>query len=182
MKQETLKSAMFHGAIVGLIFVTNSLVAYLFGYNEFKPLAETSVFSVLSYLILIIGIVAAQRDYRDNTLSGTISYRQGLWYAILVGISISVFHSAYKIVLLKYFDAETLQQILDFMEYNFISAGLPQNEIKEVMQLTNKTLALSFMFAGMVNFAIITFCIALFSSFKIKRTAPNNDNDNKKIE
>ena len=65
-----------YGLYVGLVLVIYSMVLQLTG------LALNSTLSYLSYVILIVGIVLAHREYKQEG-DGTLSFGQGITIGVI---------------------------------------------------------------------------------------------------
>jgi len=174
MDNEMLKSSMYHGAMVGAGIIIFSILAFVFGYDEFSPNEKFNFLSLIPYFIIIFGIILGQKNFRDKILDGKITYGKSVGYGVLVAIFASILHSFYLIIFLKYIEPATLQLIFDITEQNFINSGMSSTEIKEVMTLSKKFILPSLIFGIAINYGIFGLIISLFSSIKIKNVKVNS--------
>ena len=66
MKNIFFKSAMIHGAIIGVLLIVYSLALYLLEVDLYSPDSSYKFLSYFSYIIIAVGIAISIRFYRER--------------------------------------------------------------------------------------------------------------------
>ncbi len=161
------KSAMTYGLYLALAVILYSVVLYVIGENLNKTLGA------LTYIIVAIGILLCQLDYRNKILGGSISYSKALGLGVIVMIFAGLLNSVYTVVIIK-IDPTILDQIQIMQEEAMMRKGISDDQIEmasDMMKAFQKPGFIAVM--GMLSFAFMGFIISLITSIFVKKNNPD---------
>lgn len=182
MNKEMLKSAMTHGAIIGAILISYSVILYIAGYNQFNPSKQFNILGMIPNLLMIAGIVWAQINFRDKVLNGNITYGKSLGYGTFLGVFFGILQTFYLIIFMLFIDTDVLQYIYDVSEQAMIEQGLSTADIDTAMAATKKMTLPMMMIGGVIGTTFTSFVVSLVSSAFVKKVTDPFKNDMKNIE
>lgn len=124
------KNAMTSGLIVGILQSTLILVVHLIGVDIIKPPFSITL---LSYIIVIGGIMYGTRKFRDESLDGVISYSKALGFGVLVCVFAGIIYGIYMIMHMHFIDTEYLTKFMSAAEEEYYKAGFSEKQIEDAM-------------------------------------------------
>jgi hypothetical protein len=126
------KTTMNYGLYMGLALVLTSVVFYVMG----KPFSE----GVLSYAIIIGGLIWGIRSFREELGEKGLSYGRALGFGTMISLFASLIYAFYTFVLYKIIDHGLLDKLLVFMEEKMLKTGSTENQIELIMNMYKKIL------------------------------------------
>jgi len=161
--------AMSYGLYMGLALILSAVIFYVMG----TPFSRVSTY--LSYAIVIAGITLAMRTYRDNHIEVGVTYGRLLGLGTLLSLFASLILAFFTFVLYKLIDKTLIDKLLSFMEEQFLSSGISDNQTDAIMPMYRKALtpltySLGLIFSTTANGFIFSLILAIF--FKKKSTDP----------
>jgi hypothetical protein len=174
MEQESpskLKSALNSGAVLGLILMVFTLITYVFG------MYENQLFSYLSWVVMIVGIVMATKKFRDEAGGGFISYGSALGYGILVSLFASLILAFTNYIYLGFVDDSFITFTLEQAERGMYESGQSDDQIEMAMSMTRKMVSpAGIAIWGVIGMTILGLIFSLIIAAFVKRE-PNSFDD-----
>jgi len=160
------KNALNWGVILGVALIIYSLLMW------FLDLSLERWVSWVSYIVIIGGIVVATKSYRDNVLSGAISYGQALGFGTLVVMFASIVAAIYTFAFMKFIDPEFIDKILLMTEEQLIEQGIPDEQIEMGIEMQKKFMTPTLMsLFTLPIYTFVGFIISLITSIFLKKKA-----------
>lgn len=163
------KDALKPSLILSLLLIIFSVIVYVFDLLTISLFAG-AIISLLSLIIIFIGLIFLIKSYRNNKLNGFITYGKAFSFGIILGLYSSVILSAYSITFTKVIDPNYEKNMIIKMqektEQFMIEKGVPDDmielQMEKMEQQTQKstTKKLVSNFAGNLIFSIIAALIA----------------------
>lgn len=130
-KNPLFRHTFLFGTLVGGVLISAAFVVYLKGLSvNFDPNLRS-----INLFLIVSGIFFGVKKYRDDELSGSISYGQALSAGILIIGFASMFYSIFLYVLIRYFDISILQDAIIFLEKGLHEMGYQQKDIDLLMEI-----------------------------------------------
>jgi len=128
-KPNILKRAMNYGAIVGFASIIYTVILYI------TDMLFNRGLSMISILILIIGIFYGTKVFRDKANEGFISYGQALTSGVLIAFFSAIITAFFSYLLYVAIDPDLIEKSFQFMEEKFIEQGkLTEDQIEMFME------------------------------------------------
>lgn len=155
-----IKSALHYGSLSGIAIVLFNMVLYVSGFNIFGQMG------LLGIWIPIVFLVMATRYHREHTLSGRMSYRQGLsigfattiFSVTLYALCFYLFGTIYETNLLDSYKSQALESL--HQGEHLLSEKMMDKAIESIDIMTMATLAFGEAFNKMIGGVIATLIIA----------------------
>ena len=164
------RTAMVYGLYLALVLTLFSVILYVSGL-----ILNTKV-GYISLVLMVVGIVLAQKYYRDKELNGTISYGQALGFGVAVMLFSGIITALYTIVLYTYVDPGLIQQAKTIQEEAMLQKGMSQDQIDATLSITSKFMTPGWMsIFGLLGSVISGTIVSLISSIFIKKVPDEND-------
>lgn len=153
-----LKSTINYGAMLGLALVIVTLLAWMFDIL-LKP-----GFSYVGYALIIIGIVLATINFRDQEQGGSITYGRALGVGFLTTLFAGIVISLFSYLLYTLIDPTLIEKTYAMMEEGYYDAGMTDDQIETAMNMVKRFSnppmmaligLLTYMFMGLV-FSLVT--------------------------
>jgi ABC-type multidrug transport system fused ATPase/permease subunit len=163
-KPSMLQHTMSWGAITGIILIVYSLILYLAHqtYNQ--------VLGLLSYILLIAGIIVGSIAYRDKILGGFISYKDAFLAGLLITIFAGILSSFFSFILIRFIDPGVIEQSIAQTEEKLINRGLSEDQIELAMEKSKEFIGSPLMvLVGLLSFAFIGTIISLITAAIVKK-------------
>lgn len=160
-KDSFSRSAMFYGAVVGVIIVAYTFVLYL------TDLSTNRAVGFVQWAIVIACIYMAVKRYRDESCNGFISYGKALGFGTLTIFFASLITGFFTYLLYAVIDPSLIDQILQVSEEAMLQQGLSDDEIDMALEMTKKFtsplfITLSTIFGMTFMGFIFTLIVAIF--------------------
>lgn len=123
MQNNTIKSSMINGLIMGGIFTFNFLIS----------LPKSSILALISLVITCVIVVLMYRmtiRFRDNECGGTITYGKSLSYIILTFFFGALIVAVVKFFYVQFIDKEFLDNLLQETYKVLESLKIPMDDEK----------------------------------------------------
>ena len=126
------RSAMFYGAIIGIILVFFTFIVYL------AKLSTNQFIGIVQWVIMIVAIYFSAKKYRDESLNGYISYGKALGFSTLTIFFASLIIGFFTYLLYAFIDPSLIDNILQVSEENMIAQGMDDDQIDMALEMTKK--------------------------------------------
>ncbi|MBW6460560.1 MAG: DUF4199 domain-containing protein [Bacteroidales bacterium] len=159
-----------YGVILALALIVFSLILFLL------ELQQKSWLAYLSYVILLIGIILAQINFRNKHLGGYIEYGKAFMIGLLTSLVVAIIMGIYTYVFFKYIDPGAMEEAMTLAEQKMMESGLSDMDIEQGMSMVRKFQApgIYTIFAVLGNF-IIGIVFSLITAIFIKKENPGFD-------
>ena len=153
MKNSFLQSAATNGLIIGLGLILLATIDYVAGFY-----GQNTAFSLLSFAVMIGGLIWAAISYRKKELGNYMSYGQAFSYSISVAVVYSILSVIFTLVLTRVIDPGYIDQVYTITEQKLYDAGnLTEEQIDMGMSVSRR-------FSGPIISSIMSFFSTLFIS------------------
>ena len=168
-----VRHAMKFGAIVGLGLTIFSLLLYAFGINQ-------NEFQYPSYLIMVVGLIAGIKRFRDLAMDGFISYGKALKTGTLIALFGAFIFNFYMYIFYKYIDASQLDLILEQVKIQMVNQGRSEEEMDLAMTMMEKFMTPGGMFiSGIFGYTLTGFIFSLIIAIFLKKENLSPEIENK---
>jgi hypothetical protein len=160
------RTALKYGILTSVAVIVYTTILYVSGLslNKWLPM--------LAYVILIIGIILAMKEFRDNN-KGFMGYGEGLGLGSLMSGVLGFIASMFSMFYVKFIDTTITAQILDKARADMEAQGLDDTQIDHYMELSQKFSSPGIMFAGGVFVYILAgFIFSLIIAAVLRREKP----------
>lgn len=155
-----------YGLITGLIMIVYGLILQLAG------LATNTWLSSISYVILIVMIVLAHKDFKEGG-DGFLSLGQGIGIGTLLSLVGGVLSSIFSYIYLKFVDDSMLKEIMDKQVEQFEKQGMDDAQIEQAMAIAGKFSSPEMILVfGILGITFFGFILALIVSLFTKKSNP----------
>jgi hypothetical protein len=156
-----------YGLLTGLVSVLISFALYAL------QLEQNAFLKFLTTIVLLLGIVLAQREYRQRN-AGFMSYGEGLRIGALVSVIVGVLGAAFVYVYTTLIDPDTMTRTMERARTELEAKGtMSDAQIDQAMALSAKftsgPIMLVFVIVGTLFFG---FLISLITSAFVKNPKP----------
>lgn len=164
---DTRKFAMNYGAVLGSFLVLISLLFWALSIKQ-----NTSAF-ILNSLIIIVFLIYAIIQFRDNINQGCISYSLSLKLGTSISFFSSVIMAFYTLVYITYLDPEYIAEILNMTEQSILqqSPEISDENLDGIMGIYSKLMQPHWlMIVGVLEGTFLGFLFSLILSSFLKKT------------
>ncbi len=171
---ETTGNAQVTPTSVGLRYgLLTALVSIIITFAINAAQLETSPLRYLTSIVLIIGIVLAQREFKARN-AGFMEYGQGLGVGVVLSAVVGLLSAAFTYVYTNFVDPEMMARTMEKVRTDMEAKGnLTDAQIDQAMTMSAKftsgPLMLVFIIVGSILIGLI---ISLISSAFIKNAKP----------
>lgn len=160
------RTALKYGILTSVAIIIYTTITNVSGQSQNKWLA------MLSYGIMIVGIVLALKEYRENN-KGYMSYGEGLGLGTLVSAILGFLASMFSMFYIKFIDTTISAQILEKARADMEAQGLDDAQIDNFMALSQKFSSPGIMFAaGVFGYLLTGFIFSLIIAAVLRRDKP----------
>ena len=170
MKNNFFQSAAMHGLIIGLALIVVSLLDWALGFY-----GTNGWFSILSFVVIAIGLVLFGKAYRDKEMGGYMSYGQAFGYSIVIIVIFVFAQTLFSLLLSHVIDPSYTDKALVLAEQKLLDTGLLSPEqIDKAMEMSRTpTVQIINFIVGIFSLIFMSAIIALITSIFVKRNNPN---------
>jgi len=163
LSQFTLK----YGIVTGLAIIVFSVIIYLLDVS----LETQRNIGYIAWVILIVGMIWAIKDFRNKVLNGFISYGKAFSVSFLTGLFAGILASVWQFILMKFIDPGLVQKILDASEEQLMNnPDITEEQLEMAMSMTEKfTTPAMISVWSLVAYVIIALIIGLIISIFMKK-------------
>jgi hypothetical protein len=167
-KDNTMKSAMTYGLILGLALIVLHVVQYIMG--VYKPPFWVSL---INYGAIIGIIVYGTIRFRDDELEGYISYGKALGFGVLMSLFASIIYGLYFFLLTNVIDPTYMESMWAMIEETYVEMGMSDDQIEAAMSIVKKFQSpLIMVFSSIFSFVFMGTIFALITSIFLKKEKP----------
>lgn len=160
------RTAVKYGILTSVAIIIYTTITNISGQSQNKWLA------MLSYGILIAGIILALKEFRENN-KGFMGYGEGLGLGSMVSAILGFFASMFSMFYIKFIDTTISAQILEKARADMEAQGLDDAQIDHYMELSQKFSSPGIMFAaGVFGYLFIGFIFSLIIAAVLRREKP----------
>jgi hypothetical protein len=161
-------SVAFRYAIIcSLITIVYNLLLYAIN------LSTNTWLSLINYLILLIIIFIAIKDYRDRDQVGFISFGKAFSVGILVALFVGIIFAIYYRIFVSYIDPHFIRDVMDKQVQNLEAKGYSQEQIDRGMVFANKFTSPIFNIIGtIISYCFFGLILSLIESAILKKDNP----------
>jgi Protein of unknown function (DUF4199) len=131
-KNSTLKSALTAGALLGIALIVFSLIIYFLGLSTNKYMGW------LTYVLIIVGIIYLQIQYRDKELNGSMSYGKALGFAVLSLLFATLISAVFTYIQVKFIDPGIIDKIMSMQEEQLTKRGMSADQMETAINMTKR--------------------------------------------
>lgn len=131
-KKSAFSTALKYAIITALAMFIYSIILYITG------LYLNNNINLLTYIIMLAGLVFAVKDRRDKDLGGFISFGEAFKTGFLFCMITGVIGVVFSLIMLNFIAPEMIDEILKKAESDMINQGLPDAQIEVAMEWTRK--------------------------------------------
>jgi len=158
------RSAMFYGAIIGVILVFFTFIVYL------AKISTNQFVGIVQWVIMIVALYFSAKKHRDENLNGYISYGKALGFSTLTIFFASLIIGFFTYLLYTYIDPSLIDKIMEVSEENMIAQGMSDEQIDMALEMTKKfTSPLFLTFSTIFGITFMGFIFSLIISIFIKK-------------
>jgi hypothetical protein len=164
-KNLLFKHAMNYGLIMGVALVILSLITYLAGAVK----APTWV-SFINYAIMIGIIIWGTMKYRDEVLSGAISYGNALGFGVLISLFAGIIVAVFTYIQITLIDPDFISKMLAIVEEELVKRGMPDEQIEMAVEMQKKFMTpLIMTVSSLLGMVVMGFIFSLITSIFLKK-------------
>lgn len=153
-----------YGVIIALAMIMLSLVLFLLELDQSKPL------QLLSYVILLAGILLSQLNYRNKYFNGYIEYGKAFTVGMLTSICLAIIMGVYTFIFFKYINPGAMEEVMVQTEQQMMDRGMSDMEIEQGMMMASKFNSVGvFTFFAVVGNIVIGIIISLITAIFVKK-------------
>lgn len=159
------KPAMEYGMLMGILLIIASTLPY------FTPLSmEGWGLKLITWGIMLAGIITMLQHYRDKRNSGRLSFGRGVGLSALTGVFAGILQAVFVIILFKFIDPTLIDQIMEKGLDEMEKQGQTKEQIEMGMKVMSwmmklPVLAVMAFLGSVMNFVIF----GLISSAIVKK-------------
>ncbi len=163
-KPNVWKSGMNFGALLGLAMVIYSLIVWFLGATN------NTTASIISWVIMLGGIVYAMIYYRNTVLGRTMTYGQSVGIGTLTAFFASIISGFFTFILIKYIDPGILEEAMLTMEEKMLEQGMDPDMVEQQMEMSERfTGPLTTLLGSVFGGTLIGLIFSLIASIFTKR-------------
>ncbi len=163
----TARVALKYGLFVGLGLVILYLIIQLAGLGA--NTSAGSINAVLSFVILIIGIVYAIKEFR-GLKDGYMSYGQGLGLGSLTSAVAGLISGIFTSIYVGFIDDSSLKQAMDQARLDLEEKGMDDAQIDQAIEVASRFQTPGFLLAySVIMMLIVGFILSLIIAAIMKK-------------
>ncbi|MEI8114925.1 MAG: DUF4199 domain-containing protein [Bacteroidia bacterium] len=137
-KANMFKQAMTDGLYISAISIGISVLIWATSLMEKMGLFGSAFIGIIQLVLLVYLLIFFTKKYRNEMLSGKITFSQAFTFGVLLVVLSSVVTSLYSYIFNKFIDPEYASRIMTMMQdktYQFMSSkGVPEDQIESAMK------------------------------------------------
>lgn len=162
------KSAMVYGLYLGLALVFMNIIQYVL--DVYNPPFWVGL---ITYAVVIAGIVYGQINYRNKELGGFISYSQCLGFGVFISLFAAIIYGFYFAVLIGVIDTTYMDKMMEVIIEKYQEAGLSDDQIEAAMDMVKKFQnPIITVVSSVFSFVFMGTLFSLITSIFIKKEKP----------
>ena len=165
-KVSTARVALKYGVLASVVIMIYTTIINVTG------LSQNKILSSLSFAFMIIAIVLAMKDFREQN-KGFLSYGEGLGVGTLVSAIMGLLSSAFAMFYMQFIDDTLLTQGMNKVREDMERKGMDDAQIDQAMELSQKFMSPGVVFAfGVFGYIIMGLIISLIVAAILRREKP----------
>jgi hypothetical protein len=160
-------AALGYAVILAIALIIYSLILYLVGESMNKGLGY------VNYVILLIGIILAQLNFRDKRLEGFITYGQSFTLGFLTALFAGIIMAVYTYIFFTYISPGALDEALQIAQQRMMDKGMDDQQIEMGMSWARKfTSPIAMSIFAILGNAFIGLILSLIAAIFTKKENP----------
>ena len=165
-KTSTARVALKYGVVASVVIMVYSTIINVAGLSQNKALSS------LSFVFMIVAIVLAMKDFRQQN-KGFMSYGEGLGLGSLLSAIMGLLSSAFTMFYIQFIDNTLLSSGMDQVREDMERRGMDDSQIDQAMELSQKFMSPGVVFVmGVLGYLIVGFIVSLIVAAIIRREKP----------
>jgi hypothetical protein len=162
----TSNVAIRYGLIVGVALIVYTLILQLSGQ------AGNTALAMLSYIILIAGIVLGHNYFKTNG-DGFMTMGQGIGIGTLISLISGVLSGIFSYIYIQFVDSSTVTQAIEEARIKMEEQGLSDEQIDQAMAISEKFMSPPMLaIIGIIGIVFFGFLLSLIISLFTKKNNP----------
>lgn len=168
-KPSTARIALKWGLVTAILIIVYTVILYVTG------LFKTPSLSWISFLLLLIGIFMALREFKSLN-SNFMSFSEGLGVGTLLSAVTGLIGSIFSYIYINFIDTTIMQQMSDLQREQLESRGMSSEQVDQAMEMAAKFTSPGLMFLfGILGYIFFGFILSLIVSAIVKNSKPETD-------
>ena len=159
----TFQAILTWGLIAGIASIVYTLIMYMAGLMQNKPLQYAGI--IITVVCLYLGI----KTVRDQCLGGFISYGKSLGTGVLISLISTIISVIFLIVLYTVIDQGLIDLTLQESIQKMTERGMSEDQIEQGISMARKFFLPSLLIGGLFFGTLIGFIISLVLSAFLKK-------------
>lgn len=165
-KVSTARVAIKYGVISAIALMVYTTILNVAGLSENKVLA------MFAYIILIVGIALAMRNFKEEN-HGYMSFGEGMSVGSLVSAILALLASAFTMFYMQFIDNTITAKILDNARAEMEAKGMDDAQIDQAIAMSQKLMSPGIMFVfSILAYVIVGVVLSLIISLIIRKEKP----------
>ncbi|WP_221394363.1 DUF4199 domain-containing protein [Dyadobacter sp. NIV53] len=165
-KASTARVALKFGVVGAVIIMVYTTILNVTG------LSQNQLLSTLSFVFLIVVIVLAMKDFRQQN-KGFMSYGEGLGLGALLSAVLGFLSSMFTMFYIRFIDPELMTKVMDKAREDMEAKGMDDSQIDQAMELSQKFMSPGITFAmGVFMYILMGFILSLIISAILRKEKP----------
>ena len=168
-----LRSTMTIGLITGLALIIYTLLLYATN----NLLNQNFALGVINYIILIAGIIIGTRSYRDQSLSGYITYGKALGYGVVLCVFTGIVVGIFTYLLYEVIDPSLMEQNMKVIQEEMLNRGISPDQVEAMTEMQARFRTPFMMLIGSIfTYSLLGLIFSLVTSAFLKKEKPMFNN------
>lgn len=163
------KSAATSGAILGLISIVFTVIAYVTGL-----IYQTSNWlNWVSMVVVIVGLYYFTVKYRNAVCEGYISYGNAMLYGWVTYIFVGIISVFFMVILQTIIEPNFMEKVMEIQREEFYAQGMNDAQVDAVFEMSKKfrSPAMTAIF-GFIGSVVLGLVISLITAIFAKKNKP----------
>jgi len=172
-KRSQVKVAMNYGTLYGLAGIAVTLLFYFLGID-----IQSKIPRLINVAVLVVFIYMGIKSYRDEDLSGFISYGKSLGTGTLISLFGGIISAIFTVIFFTYIAPEVAEQIINSSQEELAEKGMSEDQIEQAINMTRMFMSPVWLFLfSILGATFMGFVLSLIISiFTKKESNPFNSN------
>lgn len=175
-KPSMFQTTLTWGLITGFAGIVYTLILY------FMDQTLNQAASYAGLIILAIGIYLGTKAFRDQSLSGYITYGRALGTGVLISLFSAIISVIFMLILYTVIDTDLVNKILEQSQEKMSERGMPQEQMDQAMEMSKKLFLPMVVVMGLLFSVFFGFIISLITSAILKKEGDTFNRDMSSIK
>lgn len=158
IKKPLSRNSLTYSVFIGLALILVQLIIYVFNLYD-----QQKLISLLSFAILIAGLILGTINYRNKSLDGYINYGKAFTSGLLIGLYSSIILAVFTFLFYQFFAPEAIEHLIEIAEQATIEKmpNITDEQLETTMLIQQKLMTPISM--ALMSILSYTFWSAIFS-------------------